>query len=89
MNLKISLVISTYNREDALELVLLSVLKQSAFPFEVIIADDGSTSDTAGLIEKIKVKFPVPLHHCWHQDKGFRLAYIRNKAMDMASNKCN
>ena len=42
--MKISLIISTYNRPDALELVLLSVAKQiipNDLTLEVLVADDG------------------------------------------------
>ena len=54
MNKKItvSLIISTYNRKEALELVLISVLKQQVLPNEVLIADDGSSDNTKQLIEK-------------------------------------
>ena len=83
--LQISLVITTYNRKDALELVLLSVVRQRILPFEVIIADDGSGVDTKLLIDRFQKGFPIPLHHCWHEDQGFRLSAIRNKAVCMAS----
>lgn len=83
--LSTSLIISTYNREDALELTLLSVLRQSELPDEVIIADDGSGQATKDLLEKYRKKFPIPIIHCWHEDLGFRLAAIRNKAIAMAS----
>ncbi|NQD72201.1 glycosyltransferase, partial [Sphingobacterium shayense] len=43
----VSLIISTYNWPAALELVLLSVAKQSILPEQIIIADDGSRQDTA------------------------------------------
>jgi len=82
--LSTSLIISTYNREDALELTLLGVLNQSAMPDEVIIADDGSRDSTRDLIDRYRDKFPIPLRHCWHEDLGFRLASIRNKAIAMA-----
>ena len=36
-----SLIISTYNWPEALELVLKSILTQYVFPNEIIIADDG------------------------------------------------
>jgi glycosyltransferase involved in cell wall biosynthesis len=85
--LTVSLIITTYNRKQALELVLLSVLNQTHMPDEVIIADDGSTPDTAQLIRSYAKKFPVPLLHCWHEDKGFRLAEIRNKAIAMAKSE--
>lgn len=82
--LSTSLIISTYNREDALELTLLGVLKQSEMPDEVIIADDGSGPETEKVIKRYQEKFPVPIIHCWHEDLGFRLATIRNKAIALA-----
>lgn len=54
-------------------------------PDEVVIADDGSRSDTRELIEQVAAKFPVPLRHIWHEDEGFRLTVIRNKAMAAAT----
>jgi glycosyltransferase involved in cell wall biosynthesis len=79
--LKTSLIITTYNRKDALELVLLSVLKQSILPDEVLIADDGSREDTREMIDRYRAIFPVPLIHCWQEDNGFRVSAIRNKAI--------
>ncbi len=79
-----SLIIATYNWKEALNLVLLSVLDQSVFPGEVIVADDGSRNDTKELIEEYQKKFPVPLLHVWHEDTGFRLSEIRNKAIKTA-----
>lgn len=58
--MKVSLVISTYNWKDALCLCLLSVTRQTVIPTEVIIADDGSRSDTKLLIEEFKNHFPCP-----------------------------
>jgi len=81
MKIKNSLIISTYNWPEALELVLLSVLNQSVLPDEVIIADDGSKGETKSLIEKFKQKFKIPLHHVWHKDEGFRKSVILNKAI--------
>lgn len=83
--MKISLIIATYNNPDALSLVLKSIKAQFQLPDEVVIADDGSTVDTTLLISKIKNEFPVPLLHVWHEDKGFRLAAIRNLAVKASS----
>lgn len=79
--LKVSLIISTYNWPEALELSLLGVAEQSVMPVEVIIADDGSKKETADLIDRMREKVPCPLVHVWHEDTGFRLAAIRNKAI--------
>ena len=79
-----SLIVSTYNWPEALELCLLSIKKQSVYPSEVIIADDGSTEATKKLIDQYKVNFPVPLLHVWQPDEGFKLSQIRNKAIATA-----
>ena len=79
--MKTSLLISTYNWPEALELVLLSVIKQKVLPNEVIIADDGSSGETLNLIERFKTKFSIPLLHVWHEDEGFRKSIILNKAI--------
>lgn len=76
-----SLIISTYNRPDALELTLKSILHQSILPNEILIADDGSDENTKLIIDKYIASSPVPIKHCWHEDKGFRLAKIRNRAL--------
>ncbi len=81
----LSLIILTYNRPDALALILLSIEKQTVFPDEVIIADDGSTDVTKELIKQREEGFPVPLKHVWHEDKGYRIAAIRNKAVRTCS----
>jgi glycosyltransferase involved in cell wall biosynthesis len=54
-------------------------------PNEVIIADDGSTETTTQLINRFKASFPVPLHHIWQPDEGFKLGQIRNKAIAAAT----
>ncbi|MFH1561947.1 MAG: glycosyltransferase [Nitrospirota bacterium] len=77
----ISLFITTYNWPEALELCLMSVLRQTLTPDEIIIADDGSKEDTQRLIESYTPEFSVPLVHVWQEDKGFRAASIRNKAV--------
>lgn len=76
-----SLIISTYNWPEALELCLESVKNQHVKPFEVIIADDGSTHQTKLLIEKYQSEGLLNLVHIWQPDNGFQLAQIRNKAI--------
>lgn len=76
-----TLIISTYNWAEALNLVLKSVENQLVLPDEVIIADDGSNEITKTLIKKYQLKFPVPLTHIWHEDVGFTKSVILNKAI--------
>ncbi len=82
---KCSLCISTYNWPGALYQCLQSIKTQSVLPCEVIIGDDGSANETKVLIDKVAKDFPVPIIHLWHQDKGYRLAAMRNKAFAKAS----
>jgi glycosyltransferase involved in cell wall biosynthesis len=82
-----SLIIATYNWPEALNVCLLSIRNQTVLPAEVIVADDGSTMETKMLIEKMKLDFPVPLIHVWHQDLGFRKSLILNKAVRTATGK--
>ena len=77
----ISVIVTTYNREDALEAVLRSLARQTDQDFEVIVADDGSKAPTAALVEAWKAKLGHRLDHVWHEDRGFRAAEIRNRAI--------
>ncbi len=76
-----SVIVTTYNREDALEAVLRSLARQTDGDFEVVVADDGSTAATSQLVEAWKAKIGHRLDHVWHEDRGFRAAEIRNRAI--------
>src|SRR5450759_3196652 len=47
----ISVIVTTYNRPDALEAVMRSLARQTDKDFEVVVADDGSSAATGQLIE--------------------------------------
>ncbi|WP_274571885.1 glycosyltransferase family 2 protein [Neisseria leonii] len=80
----VSLIITTYNRPDALDLVLQSALRQSVLPAEIIVADDGSGEETRKLIARFAALSPVPVKHTWQPDDGFRAAESRNRALAAA-----
>lgn len=82
--MKISLLIATYNWPEALDLCLKSVAAQSTPPHEILIADDGSGAPTRRLVEEFARTSAVPVRHIWHEDDGFRLTVIRNKAIAAA-----
>ena len=77
----ISVIVTTYNREDALEAVLSALSHQTDRNFEVVVADDGSGPATAALVERWQPRLGVPLAHVWQVDWGFRAAEIRNRAI--------
>jgi glycosyltransferase involved in cell wall biosynthesis len=80
----ISVIVTTYNREDALEAVLAALSGQSDRNFEVVVADDGSGAATAALIARWQPRLGVALTHVWQVDCGFRAAEIRNRAVRAA-----
>jgi glycosyltransferase involved in cell wall biosynthesis len=77
----ISIIVTTYEREDALDAVLRALAAQRDRRFEVVVADDGSGPGTAALVERWRPRFGVPLSHVWQQHHGFRAAEIRNRAL--------
>ncbi len=80
----ISVIVTTYNRPDALRAVLDGFAAQGDLGFELIVADDGSRDDTRILVETSAVGFPVALTHAWQEDRGFRAGAARNRAAERA-----
>ena len=80
----ISVLLATYNWPQALKLCLESLSTQTDLDFEIIIADDGSTTTTKDLIEAIQKNFPVKITHLWQEDQGFRKTRILNQAIQAA-----
>ncbi|MCX7101553.1 MAG: glycosyltransferase family 2 protein [Methylobacter sp.] len=80
MNL-ISVIVTTYNWPDALKLCLNSLFDQHDPAFEIIIADDGSSSANQLQIRDYCTKSSVSVQYVNHEDQGFRAGTIRNKAV--------
>jgi glycosyltransferase involved in cell wall biosynthesis len=83
----VSIIVSTYNRPQELQLCLLSLAAQSVLPDEVLIADDGSTDETRRTIELFRdsENCPFVLKHIWQEDSGFRKPRILNETVRNAS----
>jgi glycosyltransferase involved in cell wall biosynthesis len=77
----ISVIVSTYNRADALDAALRALSRQSDRNFEIVIADDGSGPATARVAHAWAAKTALPVKHVWHEDRGFRLSDIRNRGI--------
>jgi glycosyltransferase involved in cell wall biosynthesis len=73
----ISVIVSTYNRADALDAVLRALSRQSDRNFEIVVADDGSGAPTQRVVRDWIAR-SVAVKHVWHEDRGFRLAEVRN-----------
>lgn len=77
--MRISVVLSTYDRPRALELVLAGYAQQDDPDFEVVVADDGSGPETAAVVDA--ARGAVELRHVWHPDRGFRKTEILDRAV--------
>lgn len=83
--MRLTVLITTYERPDALDSVLQSVARQTRSPDELIIADDGSGPATRGVIERFTAAARYPVIHVRHEHDGFRVCRIRNRAIARAS----
>ena len=69
MDIKVSVIISTYNSEEWLKKVLWGFDCQTYKNFEVIIADDGSGVKTEILLDTMDSEVFYPLVHVWQEDE--------------------
>lgn len=76
-----AVIVTTYNRPDALAAVLEGYLAQTGAAFEVLVADDGSTAETRETVTRYAARASFPLRHVWQEDRGFRAAAARNRAL--------
>jgi len=82
---KVSLIITTYNNPLGLKKAAESACHQTRSPHEVIIADDGSDEETADAVKHFAGYAPFPVIHVRQDNRGFRAAMIRNRAISISS----
>ncbi len=81
----ISLVVTTYNRSDALIAVLRGLARQTDSQFEVIIADDGSTIAHQHAVLTSDPAKQLRATHVWHPDVGFTASRVRNRGVSVST----
>jgi glycosyltransferase involved in cell wall biosynthesis len=79
--MRIAVVITTYNRIDALLAALEGFQAQRDTNFEIVVADDGSQAETAVAINAFRKQADFEVRHVWQDDQGFRAGAIRNRAL--------
>ncbi len=79
--MKVSVIVTTYNRPDALKKVINALYSQTLQPDEILVADDGSGPETREVLSKFQHHREPALCHVRQEDQGFRLSMIRNKAV--------
>lgn len=75
----LSVIVPLYNKASEIERTLRSVLSQSLLPCEVIVVDDGSTDQSAAIVERMA----HPLIKLVRQPNG-GVSAARNRAITMA-----
>ncbi len=80
-----TLIIAVYNQARQLALLLDTVKQQKEQRFELIVADDGSSDDTAAVVEAYRIRNPDKrVKYLWQKDEGFRKTFIQNEACRQA-----
>lgn len=75
---QISVIIPLYNKEAEVERALRSIIEQSLTPREIIIVDDGSTDNSAAIVERIITETP---------NANIRLIRQKNAGVSAARNR--
>ncbi len=81
VDIKVSVIITTYNMESYIKCCIDSVLEQTLDGIEVIVIDDGSTDKTKNVIEQ-NYSLYDNLHYVYKENAGAGVA--RNMAIDIA-----
>ncbi len=78
------MVITTYNRSDALLAVLDALTRQRDSNFDVVVADDGSLPAHQQAIHQSAAARALRAVHVWHPDVGFTASRVRNRGVKAA-----
>jgi glycosyltransferase involved in cell wall biosynthesis len=85
LRMRISVVLSTYDRPRDLALVLAGYALQDDRDFELVVADDGSGPETARVVEDAARRSAAPIRHVWQPDRGFRKTEILDRAVGVCA----
>ncbi|HEX6575369.1 MAG TPA: glycosyltransferase [Gemmatimonadaceae bacterium] len=77
----LSVIVSTYDRPEYLERVLVGYAMQTDRDFELVIADDGSGQATSDVIAAARKSHKLSITHARHEHLGFRKTVILNRAI--------
>lgn len=75
-----TVIVSAYQQDHEIALVLAALSAQSDLRFDVVIADDGSDPPIAHRVETWRDSFPFEVRCVWQEDRGFRKMRALNLA---------
>jgi glycosyltransferase involved in cell wall biosynthesis len=81
---KLGLIINTHDQPEYLARVLNAVARQISRPDGVLLADDGSGTETRDIFTAWTAKQPFRCEHLWQKNEGFRRSRILNLAIALA-----
>lgn len=72
---QISVIIATCNRAGLIRAAIESILRQSYQPLEIIVIDDGSTDDTAAVLQCLVTDTGAPIRYILQPNRGLPAAH--------------
>lgn len=81
----VSIVLPTYNRAKFLPQAFDSIAQQTMTDWELIVVDDGSSDDTAAVVERLTPQLNHPVKYVWRTNGG--PAEARNTGIEHARGK--
>lgn len=70
--MKLSVIVPVYNRFENLRALIICLMNQKIQPYELLIADDGSSQNLEEFIGDLLPKIKFKVKHIYQEDKGFR-----------------
>lgn len=83
----ISVVIPLFNKADAIEATIRSVLRQSRLPEELIVVDDGSSDGSVELVERVLAKADGRVHWQLLSQKNAGVSVARNRGAESSTSR--
>jgi glycosyltransferase involved in cell wall biosynthesis len=80
-----SVLITVFEQVRTLTALLECLERQvCAFPWEVLVTDDGSTSDVFDVVQQAAARGRIDIRYVWQPNRGFRASVARNNAIKIA-----
>jgi alpha-1,3-rhamnosyltransferase len=79
----VSIIVSCYNHQDYITACIKSIVRQTYSNIELIVIDDGSTDNSAEILEQLSKKY----HFFFERQENMGLTRTLNKAIEKAKGK--
>lgn len=80
-----SVIVTVFEQARTLTILLECLEGQvCAFPWEVVVTDDGSTSDVFQVVQQAAARGRIDIRYVWQPNRGFRAGVARNNGIKVA-----